>query len=221
MPYGTANIKKNSLLRDSQPQLLENFTQISNLINVNHFPFGDANQGFHTVLTLPIQSNTPETLIDTVNLFCTSTTDFSPLTLSVIKNGGNNINFMDFHGGPPYNVNGFGLEPFGYFILPSGIIIKWASCSFDINAPTVPPTIVYNLAWDQFDNNIPFTTSQLWAVVTPQPDLNSMSFSDIQMYVTSIANINTIQFSMFQRDEFQQSLIGPKTVKIIAIAIGF
>ena len=39
-------------LKDSQPQIRQNFIEINNLISVDHYTFGNPNAGYHMKVTL-------------------------------------------------------------------------------------------------------------------------------------------------------------------------
>lgn len=63
MAYNSNIPQPNDELKDSQADILENFTQIKNLIDVNHETFGSANEGKHKFVQFP-EGAAPATAVD-------------------------------------------------------------------------------------------------------------------------------------------------------------
>lgn len=108
-------------LRDSQPQLLENFATNSALIGVDHIinPWTDpatGNQGKHNQVTLPEQADDPGTLADEMMIY---TKAVAGVTQMFIQREGvaATTDGIDFTSAIAANS--------GETILPSGVRLKW------------------------------------------------------------------------------------------------
>lgn len=107
-------------LRDSQPQLLENFATISALLGVDHVivPWTDpatGNQGKHNQVTLPEQGGDPATLADEMAVYTKAVAAVSQMFLRREGNG----EVIDFTSAVAATT--------GDTILPSGIHLKWGT----------------------------------------------------------------------------------------------
>ncbi len=147
MAYNASIPQPSDRLKDSQPELLANFQEISTFVNVNHAPFGDPNEGKHIYVEMVPQTGSPPIVFpageNALYSFLNPTTSQNeiyvnktqqaavvqiPLTASILS------------------VTNFpGNQTDGWSYLPSGLIIKWgtgqgtgdASWSFPVGA-TIP-----------------------------------------------------------------------------------
>lgn len=110
---------------NSQPQLLANFQGINTLINVNHIGFDVTDQGKHKWVTCPDQVlAVPTTLNTEVALFSATNADTGKIELNFVRqNNGSVIPFTATVNGPDGGLN----VGSGWTLLPSGILLKWAT----------------------------------------------------------------------------------------------
>jgi hypothetical protein len=127
MAYNNSIPQPGDRLKDSQPQVLANFAAIQALIDVNHSIFGDAEEGKHKWITLPVQPAAPALAGDNGfynKLYAATaknetyihgqksagTTDI-PFTASILSNS---VQISDST---------------GWTYLPSGILLRWENVS--------------------------------------------------------------------------------------------
>jgi hypothetical protein len=121
--------------KDSQPQILANFTGIKTLVDVDHATFDLANQGMHNKVTLPVQAVAPalaanngfynflhpataknQTYIH--NQTFAGTSDI-PMSASILSSAA-----------PVLGMN-------GWTYLPSGVIMRWDTSAVVAGAQTI------------------------------------------------------------------------------------
>lgn len=118
------NIPQSSdLLSQSQDDILNNFSGIKTLIDVNHVTFDASGEGKHSFVQFPVQSPVPTTGAGEVGLYCQTST----LT------GNPELVFSHESAGSTYEFTSAVKNEQGYAILPSGIIFKWGSGSVNAN----------------------------------------------------------------------------------------
>lgn len=114
MAYDNSIPNASDKLKNSQPQIKDNFAALKTLIDVNHGTFGAADQGKHKFVTMPEQSSAPTTAADEMALY---TKAVSGVTQMFLRNEGNGTE-VDFTSAVKSNSN-------GSLTLPCGIILKW------------------------------------------------------------------------------------------------
>lgn len=119
-------------LSQSQSDILNNFTAIQGLIDVNHVDFSDGvNYGKHKFVTFPVQATTPTFLSGEVGLYNLLPVSPSPITgidelfINKIVSGGAAVQ-VPMTASILSTNNGPGTFSNGWTYLPSGILLKWA-----------------------------------------------------------------------------------------------
>lgn len=122
MAYDNSIPNASDKLKNSQPQIKDNFAALKTLIDVNHGTFGAADQGKHKFVTMPEQSSAPTTAADEMALY---TKAVSGVTQMFLRNEGNGAE-VDFTSAVKSNSN-------GSLTLPCGIILKWGRATTAAN----------------------------------------------------------------------------------------
>lgn len=132
MAYQANKPQPNDQMSQSQQDLLNNFTEINNFVNVDHGPFNGPLQGMHIKVTLPTGANPP-----TIPFTADATGFYSALGLTAntirqtyIHNtivGGVKVDVPFTESVISTNVAP-GLSA-GWTYLPSGILMKWGTSS--------------------------------------------------------------------------------------------
>lgn len=105
----------------SQPRILDNFTGINVIWDVNHYAFNEANAGKHRFCQFPVQVAAPTTSPTEVGLYSfTNATTTNPELYIVRHNNGNQIPMTAFS-----NTAAAGNIGQGYAYLPSGQLLRW------------------------------------------------------------------------------------------------
>lgn len=105
-------------IKDTQPQIEQNFIEINNLVSVDHYTFGSPNEGEHMKVTLPDQGIAPVFPGNDVGLWAQIPTN-PPLTAI-------NELFIRRQDGTQTNISGkLAHAAQGWSYLPSGILLKW------------------------------------------------------------------------------------------------
>ena len=123
MSYNKAIPAAGDRLKDSQPQILENFATISALLGVDHVisPWNDpadptmTNQGKHNQVTLPEQTVVPTVAANEMGLYTKEQDSVSQLFVRREGPGGTEINIT----------NDVSKAIEGWTRLPNGLIVKW------------------------------------------------------------------------------------------------
>lgn len=103
-------------LRDSQSQILQNFTSLQSFLEINHTAFSDGNSGKHKFLQMPEEAAAPTTLPNEMGLYTKEGSVSGVSELFVRReNDGTEINITN---DVLKNAN-------GYTRLPNGLIVKW------------------------------------------------------------------------------------------------
>jgi hypothetical protein len=140
MAYNNAIPQPADRLKDSQPQILENFSQIYNLIGVNHANFNTANAGKHNLVTMPVQAANP----------ATTATEMALYTRTSALTGAPELAIRRASSGTITEMTAGLLAATGWCYLPSGILMKWgntATGAFPVNLNAVGPAYatLYNV----------------------------------------------------------------------------
>jgi hypothetical protein len=142
MPYNANIPQPGDIPAQSQSQLLANFTEIYNLIGVNHVNFGAAGEGKHNYVTMPVQGATPVTAAGELALFSQiSAISGLPAMAWVQQSAGTVVEFSTS-----------GNLVSGWFRTVSNILVKWGQATgtgiFTFNYPvidglgqTIPPFV--------------------------------------------------------------------------------
>lgn len=202
MAYTVDTFFPRGKLRDSQPEFLQNYMAINDLIGVDHADFADPNAGMHNKLTFTQFPTMPVTLNDEVNIVgFLGTGGVDTIILATLLQAGTVTGFLNVAAG----VNTASL-----FTLPSGIGIRAFTSNFQGNDPNGDYTI-------QLSQNPQFT-SLFWAIIIP----SSPRGTDPRMiaYVRSFPTPNSIRFSLFQRDGFDIDITNyNQDLSVIAIGV--
>ena len=186
-------------IKNTRPQLQENFTQIQTWTAVDHATFGTQNEGKHNQVTLPI--NTPAAPVaGEIKLWCDTFVPTAQPEL-FIGNGTSGLNW-------PFTARLANQN--GYTFLPGGLLLKWGSEARNVMTGG-PFTYVFNAA-------VPFTQIfSAWASVAatnnPGQDVNAIS------YVTDFTNPAQVDYRIWRRNLYntQGTDHPPYTVFIWAI----
>jgi hypothetical protein len=189
MPYNLNFPLPLDFMRDSQPLMLQNYTEIPNFISQDHFDFADPNQGKHQWSTYTLQdvNNVQNDDPNSVVLFNATNTATKAIQL-FLRTSANAL--VEFNG-----INTFNNPHYGYFTLPSGLIIKYMSFNVALNLPpfTNNGQRVLQINWPTEENTRPFNT-QLWAAVFPLfgADIPDITGATLTYCVNDISNPNQV-----------------------------
>lgn len=184
MAYNNAIPQANDRLKDSQPQLLENFATISALLGVNHVidPWispVDGNEGKHKWVSMPEQSSAPSTEVNEMALYTKESGGVANLFVRR-ENNGDELSLTS------NSTNAFD----GQITFPSGIIMKWGRTTGGALAGNNWTEITFSTPFPTSCYNIQLTPK----VVTPQPSLNQTT-----SYVILDVDYNKTKFWVFNR----------------------
>ncbi len=158
----------------SQADLLNNFTELSTFLNINHVDFASADQGKHKFVSFPQQGSSPATTGTEVALY----SKLSTLT------GVPELYFRNASSGEEFEFTSFDNAVTGWARLPSGMLMKWGNAS--ANGATVI--------------NFPVSVNDpvFIAVLSAQVSVNSIGGgnTDPNTFVTVNA-ISTTQLTVF------------------------
>jgi hypothetical protein len=121
MPYSSIIPGVNDRISISQDDILNNFQEIKNLIDVNHITFDDpsGDQGKHKFVSIPSRDDSPPTISKEVGIY-SAPGAFSRQTELYVKKQSN---------ATPYSITEQTKVPnepeFSWLRLPSGILLKW------------------------------------------------------------------------------------------------
>lgn len=202
MAYDKAIPAPSDRLKDSQPEILENFATISALLGVDHVisPWTDpatGDQGKHKKVTLPDQSSAPTTAANEMAVY-SKESPLSGVTSSEL--------FVRRESdGTELNVTGSGT---GWSYLPSGLLIKWGTVSVSRNALSTVTFPVDATTIPAFATILSVQVSQTFAAGPSTGDLN---------VAVSAGNYTTTTFQTFAR---AIGLPSGSTVSVNYVAIG-
>lgn len=184
-------------LKDSQSDIQGNFSAIKTLIDVNHGTFGDPNQGYHTVVTIPPQGGgTPVPPANMINIYADTSTLTSVTELFINRDAGSPVEFTS----STQATN-------GWTRLPSGILIKWGTDSATRNTLSTI-TFPTGATIPAFTSIFSVTGSQTFSAGPSNGDLNT---------APCIGNFTTTTFQVYPR---ANGLPNGGTVSIAYVAIG-
>ena len=170
-------------LKDSQPELLENFATNSALLGVDHVisPWTNpatGNQGKHNQVTLPEQADDPATLTNEMKLY---TKEVSGVSQLFIQPEG------VLAGVDGTNITGATKATTGETTLPSGIILKWGR---GVTAAGGEFTITFANAFTTI-----YVATATAASTTPQGHNEDQSVARIEAYSTTSVTVKTLRIS--------------------------
>lgn len=117
MAYNPNIPQPTDIIANSQADILNNFTAINNLININHQTFGASDEGKHKFLQMPEQGSAPTTSVNEAGLYA-AIGAVSAATELVFRreSNGTSIAFTECLASAA-----------GWTRLPSGILMQWAT----------------------------------------------------------------------------------------------
>ena len=193
----------------SQPQILENFSQIYNVFGVDHAIFDSPlGAGFHQQATFP-----PNAAINPGATFMRlyANTGTSGNTELKLWNGtlGTNVQITTASKVGGANTN-------GYTMTPAGVLIKWGNITQPGTGAGQPQTFT----WSATPTDIPFTT-QFWAIaqIGADPALLNKDVNAIA-YVTSVANPAVITYNVWRRNQFNTPGTNQNPFSVWFLAVG-
>lgn len=133
-------------LSDSQPAILENFSQLNTLFAINHVTFNDVtavDRGKHTFVTMIEQADSPGTAINEMALYTKEEGGVTELFLQREDLAAAGADIQMTFGTPSVAAN-------GYTFLPGGLLLQWGSVNAtavgaDFTFPIAFPTAVYSV----------------------------------------------------------------------------
>lgn len=157
-------------INDSQAQLLENFTQIKALIDVNHVTFGASGEGKHALVTFPNLAAPGAPAGADINIF--NSTVLGGPELSIRKTGGAAIPFTRAY------ANGTK----GWMYLPNGLLMAWGQGTTLSGSPAGDVTnVLFSTAGGAGDDAFPgFTTTHINVVLVRAHNATGTNFVAIQ-----------------------------------------
>lgn len=115
------------MLSQSQDDILNNFSGLKTLVDINHVTFDAGDQGKHNFVEFPVQSPVPTTGAGEVGLYSQTST----------LSGNPELVFSHESAGSTYEFTSAVRNEQGYAILPSGIIFMWGSGTVNANTTAV------------------------------------------------------------------------------------
>jgi hypothetical protein len=193
----------------SQPQILENFSQIYNVFSVDHATFDSPlGAGFHQQVTFPGNlAGAPAA--NQMRMY--ATVGASGNIELWLRNGflgtNNQITTANAVGGANTN---------GYTMTPAGVLIKWGNITQAGTGAGQPQVFT----WSATPNDIAFTT-QFFAIAQigadpalPNKDVNAIA------YVTSVANPAQISYNVWRRNQFNTPGTNQNPFSVWFLAVG-
>lgn len=206
MSYNPIIPQPNDAKNLSQPQILENFGQISATFSVDHETFSSNNgQGKHKQITLPVLAlgnpNPGEVL-----LYANTGVTGNP-ELFIRKNG-----FIT-----PIEATSSNRATQGWTSTPSGLIIKWGSATI-ASAAGGP----FNFPWPVGGNNIAFgANKQFWAIVQVGSDPgNTAKDVNAICYITDLSDPTLVEYVVWRRNQFNTPGTDQQPFSVWVMALG-
>lgn len=106
------------LLSESQGPMQQNFQALADLVAVNHYPFGDPNEGKHTFLTMPVNTRPQLTNTTEIIAFDIQSTFTNRPELTYIESGGLPFRWLLSAGNVPLN------QPSWSCLSGKGLVVK-------------------------------------------------------------------------------------------------
>lgn len=135
--YSSSIPQATDQISQSQPLILQNFTAINQLIEVDHATFASSNAGFHNQVTLPVQGSAPSFAAGNIGLY-------SLLNATTTKNE----LYINLSSGTNIPMTACSTFQTGYTYLPSGILMQWGKAT---GTGSVPQTFLIpfpNACWN-------------------------------------------------------------------------
>lgn len=146
MPYNPLIPGPNDLASVSQGQIKDNFTELQNVIQVNHGNFGSGDQGKHKFLQLPEQGSAPTTAVNEAGLYALVGPVSTVTELAFRReNNGTSIVFTE----AVTTAN-------GWTRLPSGMIMQWGLATVSTNG-TAGTQVTFPIAFPTACRNVQLT----------------------------------------------------------------
>lgn len=194
------------MMRDSQPLMLENFSEIYNFFGVDHFNFDTAiipspSAGKHVKLTMTQQNKDTIPAPDATDYFF-----FQALSALTNSNQlyskdslGNIFQFSDALLDENEQVN--------WFSLPSGLIVKWVDVvvDFDLDTGGQQGQSEYTLTWPLLAKYKPFT-NQYWGIVLPVQESGSLGIRTVA-YVNEISDPTKVRWNLWLSSRFNNDTL--------------
>ena len=199
MVYDPNIPQANDLISESQPEILENFSQANVLFGTDHVEFNNAtvaNRGKHNKSTYLEQSGNPVTALNEAAVY---TKDVLGITELFIRreNNGTVIQLTEESGDPVVNNN-------GQTFLPGGMILKWGRSQTVTNGVEFPFPIA-------------FPNSCFTVIITPCPANTNPATVDDFAYIISPPSTTGFTCNTVRRT----GLSAVASVRLNYIAIGF
>lgn len=178
-------------ISQSQQDLLDNFTAISTLINVNHVDFNGPDQGKHKFLTFPVQAMAPVFAAGEIGMynFLYTVTGVDEL-------------FITNQAGVTSPITAKEGNQTGWTFLPSGLLIKWGV----VNAAAGVSNHIFPVGANiPAFTNVPYNWSFTLERTSATPPVNSV-------YLNSFGGTNNaLQFSVYLNtaSTIRYLIIGP------------
>lgn len=140
----------------SQPQMLNNFIAINNLIAVNHQTFGELNEGKHKFLQMPEQNMAPTTAVNEAGLYAAVGASSGQAEL-VFKRETPAVNPLlpQTVAFTECSVGNNNALP-GWTRLPSGLLMQWGG-SVRIANPANPTSVTFGKEFSSFCYSVQLT----------------------------------------------------------------
>jgi hypothetical protein len=198
-------INSTDRIKNTRPQLQENFNDILNWTAVDHATFGTPNEGMHNQVTMPIFTPGAPPAAGSIRLW--SDTDAAT--------GQPELYFYNGTSGDTFPMTASNMSQNGYTFLPGGFLLKWFSIARNDNMGG-PFTFIYPAV----GNSVPFSvTYAAYAIVNannnPNADVNAVA------YVSNITNPAQIVYRVWQRNATGSAGTPnfPYTVNLIVLGI--
>jgi hypothetical protein len=191
------------VIKVSQSNIVQNFTQIQTLIDVNHGDFGTPNEGQHLFVTLPNNNAVPLPADDSLNVYANNYAPTNQSELFVIRQDA-----------VTWPITASSQTARGYTYLPSGLILQWGNATINSNAGA------FTFVWPTAGNFFAFTT-QFWGNVFIGADpANNAKDVNAVAYVTDLTNPTQISYRVWRRNLFNTQGTNQAPFSVWAVAIG-
>lgn len=206
MAYSNAIPQPTDQLKNSQDDLLQNFIEIKNLIDVNHETFADANEGKHKFIQFPEQVAAPATAVNEAGLYSIEGVYSTVAELAFRReNSGLSSVFTEVLGA----IN-------GWTRFPSGLLIKWGTDTVSAaNAALATHTVTFPVLATIPAFTALYAVFPLAEVSTPATDI------DVAIYLSTNTNLNFVVRQWERSDtDVQGTSVGAYRIQWLAIGVG-
>lgn len=178
LPYNGAIPTAGQRLRDSQPQMLENFGSLQTYLETNHVAFADGDPGKHKYVSMPEQVAAPATAANEMALYTKVDGGVSELFVRR-ESSGNEIQITDTVTAPVNSMT-----------LPNGIIMKWGETA---------ATAILPDAWTTVNFAVAFPTACLSVVISPVRDSAPPASAGTREILTLYSVYTAAAFQVYNR----------------------